>query len=71
MSANARSSVSNARSVRQRGDYANAVSRRPVTLDQNVMESQVVDSSAEEPWAELCRGLQRPAMLLAYADEAV
>lgn len=68
MSANARSSVSNARSVRQRGDYANAESRRPVTLDQIVMESQEVESSTEETWAELCRGLQRPAMLLAFAD---
>lgn len=28
----------------------------------------VVESSAEEPWADFCRGLVRPAMLLPMAD---
>lgn len=28
----------------------------------------VEESSAEEPWADFCRGLVRPAMLLPMAD---
>ena len=33
-------------------------------------EAPVQDGSSDAPWADLCRSLQRPALLLAFAEEA-
>ena len=41
---------------------------RAATTVRMCQECVVEESSASEPWADFCRTLQRPAMLLAETD---